>query len=241
MIVTVLVAVISALIVLSVQLAQAREKAVRALGAEAEPVAAPAVAGPPSPGATATTRLPDLAWTERTAAAAGIPARALRAYAAAALTLAAEHPECGIGWNTLAGIGAIESGHGSHGGAVLREDGYPDPAIVGIRLDGTRSAVVVDTDGGAWDGDTEFDRAVGPLQFIPETWSRWGADADGDGRADPNQIDDAALGAARYLCAGGEMASVDGWRAAIFRYNNLTEYVDDVARTANAYALRAGG
>lgn len=183
----------------------------------------------------------DPVWTERTAAEVGVPARALSAYASAALTLAAEQPACGIGWNTLAGIGAIESGHGSHAGSVLRADGYPDPAIRGIALDGTESAVIRDTDGGRWDGDTTWDRAVGPLQFIPETWERWGADANGDGSADPNQIDDAALAAGRYLCAGGEMSSVGGWRAAIFRYNNLESYVNDVAAAAQTYASRVGG
>lgn len=237
--------VIGALIVVSVQFAAAREESLRAYRELAEPpapVPAPAVAPPPPSAAAAAAAppsrviAPDPAWVERTAAAAGIPARALRAYAAAALTLSSEDPGCGIGWNTLAGIGAIESAHGSHGGSVLRDDGYPDPAIRGIPLDGTSSAVIRDTDGGAWDGDTVWDRAVGPMQFIPTTWEQWGADADGDGRADPNQIDDAALTAGRYLCAGGEMTSVDGWRRAIFSYNNLEQYVDDVAATANRYA-----
>jgi membrane-bound lytic murein transglycosylase B len=198
------------------------------------PADAPSTAGPA--GASA-----DPAWTERTAAATGIPARALRAYAAAALTVAAEQPACGLSWNTLAGIGAIETRHGSHGGAVLRDDGYPDPAIRGIPLDGTRSAVIRDTDGGRWDGDTVWDRAVGPMQFIPDTWERWGADGNGDGRADPNQIDDAALAAGRYLCADGEMTSVEGWRSAILSYNRLEEYVDDVAGMADGYAARAAG
>jgi membrane-bound lytic murein transglycosylase B len=98
-----------------------------------------------------------------------------------------------------------------------------------------------DTDGGRWDGDAVWDRAVGPMQFIPETWERWGADVDGNGSADPNQIDDAALAAARYLCAAGEMTSVDGWRRAIFSYNNLESYVNDVAATANVYASLATG
>jgi membrane-bound lytic murein transglycosylase B len=205
----------------------------------APPVQPPAPASPEqSAGAVGGIRA-DPAWTERTAASTDIPARALQAYATAALVVGAEQPECGIGWNTLAGIGAIESGHGSHGGAVLQENGYPDPPIRGIPLDGTQSAMIRDTDGGRWDGDTEWDRAVGPMQFIPDTWERWGADANGDGIADPNQIDDAALAAARYLCHGGEMTSVDGWRTAIFSYNNLEVYVNDVASMANVYADRA--
>jgi len=184
---------------------------------------------------------PDPAWTGAVAARIGIPERALRAYAHASLTLRVEQPDCGLGWNTLAGLGAIESAHGTHDGGVLRADGYPDPPIRGIPLDGSASAAVSDTDGGRFDGDTVWDRAVGPLQFIPSTWQRWGADANGDGVADPNQIDDAALAAARYLCASGEMASPEGWRRAVFSYNHLDSYVDDVAATANAYAARAVG
>lgn len=180
-------------------------------------------------------------WTARTAAATGIPERALRAYASSALTVQSEQPACGLGWNTLAGIGAIESAHGTHSGGGLDAAGYPQPAIRGIPLDGSASAAIADTDGGEWDGDAVWDRAVGPLQFIPATWQRWGADGNGDGRADPNQIDDAALAAGRYLCAAGEMTSAAGWRRAIFSYNHLDSYVDDVAAAANASAARAAG
>ncbi|WP_295786910.1 lytic transglycosylase domain-containing protein [uncultured Microbacterium sp.] len=183
----------------------------------------------------------DPTWTSTIAGRTGIPDRALRAYATAALTVQREQPGCGIGWNTLAGLGAIESAHGTHSGGSLRADGYPDPPIRGIALDGSASAAIADTDAGVFDGDAVWDRAVGPLQFIPATWQRWGADANGDGAADPNQIDDAALGAARYLCAAGEMTSPAGWRRAVFSYNHLDSYVDDVAATANAYAARAAG
>ncbi|MFJ4037129.1 lytic transglycosylase domain-containing protein [Microbacterium sp. NPDC090007] len=183
----------------------------------------------------------DPTWTSTVAGRTGIPDRALRAYATAALTVQREQPGCGIGWNTLAGLGAIESAHGTHSGGSLGADGYPDPPIRGIALDGSASAAIADTDGGVLDGDAVWDRAVGPLQFIPATWQRWRADANGDGEADPNQIDDAALGAARYLCAAGEMTSPAGWRRAVFSYNHLDSYVDDVAATANVYAARAAG
>lgn len=182
----------------------------------------------------------DAGWTSAMSARTGIPVRALRAYASAALTLQVEQPGCGLGWNTLAGLGEIESAHGSHGGGVLRADGYPDPPIRGIALDGSASAAIPDTDGGRFDGDAVWDRAVGPLQFIPSTWEQWGVDANGDGMADPNQIDDAALTAARYLCAAGEMTSPAGWRRAVFSYNHLDSYVDDVAAAANSFAHLAG-
>ncbi|WP_447407116.1 lytic murein transglycosylase, partial [Clostridium perfringens] len=84
-------------------------------------------------------------------------------------------------------------------------------AIRGPALDGDGVAAIADTDGGRWDGDTLWDRAVGPMQFIPDTWSRWGADGNGDGAADPNQIDDAALATARYLCGASAMTDAAGW------------------------------
>jgi membrane-bound lytic murein transglycosylase B len=193
------------------------------------------------PEAEASALAPDPSWVASTSRATGIPARALQAYAAAALMIDREQPGCGVGWNTLAGIGSVETAHGTHGGAVLGANGYPDPPIRGIPLDGTSTARIPDSDGGRWDGDTEWDRAVGPMQFIPQTWEQWGADANGDGIADPNSIDDAALAAARYLCAEGTVASVDGWRSAVFRYNNLDTYVNEVAARADRFALSAAG
>lgn len=172
-------------------------------------------------------------WLERTAAKTGIPVRALAAYASASLTLDTEQPGCGLGWNTLAAIGDSESGHGSHGGALLAATGYSTPRILGPRLP------LADTDNGTWDGDTVNDRAVGPMQFIPSTWATWGADGNGDGTADPNQIDDAALAAARYLCHSGSVTTAASWRAAVYSYNHLDSYVDRIAETANTYAASA--
>ena len=133
----------------------------------------------------------------------GIPEVALAAYMQAADAQAAEDPACGIRWTLLAAIGRVESNHGRFGGAELRDDGYGTRPIRGIPLDGRANvAFIGDTDGGELDGDTTYDRAVGPMQFIPSTWAGSGADGNGDGRKDPNNIFDAARGAARYLCAG---------------------------------------
>ncbi|MFJ6678439.1 lytic transglycosylase domain-containing protein [Microbacterium sp. NPDC091382] len=180
--------------------------------------------------------LVDGAWATRVADATGIPRRAVIAYAAADLTVAHEQPSCAIAWNTLAGIGSVESRHGFYGGARLGEDGLVSPRILGPRLTGDGVAAIDDTDGGDLDGDDQWDRAVGPLQFIPETWRRWGADGNADGVRDPNQIDDAALAAARYLCRRGPMVTETAWRDAVFTYNPLTRYIDDVATRANQYA-----
>jgi membrane-bound lytic murein transglycosylase B len=182
----------------------------------------------------------DPEWIVRIAAATGIPERALSAYARSHVDIAGEEPECGLDWATIAAIGSIESGHGSYGGAVLDEHGRAQPAIIGRALDGNGVATIRDTDDGVLDGDVTWDRAVGPMQFIPSTWAKWGSDANGDGAADPHQIDDAARATARYLCASGPMTSPEGWRAAVFSYNHDNDYVDKVARVANEYAASAG-
>ena len=181
----------------------------------------------------------DPQWTSFMSAATGIPERALAAYAFAHVSIAEEQPECGLAWTTVAAIGEIESKHGSHGDTVLDENGHAQPAIIGRALDGDGVAKIEDTDDGVLDGDETWDRAVGPMQFIPSTWEKWASDGNGDDVADPNQIDDAALATARYLCASGPMNTAEGWRAAVFSYNHDNDYVDKVARVANEYGASA--
>jgi membrane-bound lytic murein transglycosylase B len=182
------------------------------------------------------------AWVTRIAGATGIPARALQAYAQADLRLGAERPGCHLNWTTLAGIGSVESNHGRHGGASVTQDGRAIPPIFGPPLDGSAgNKAIKDTDGGALDGDRVWDRAVGPLQFIPSTWAHWGVRASGDGAApDPQNIDDAALAAARYLCAGGrDLTTGTGWWQAVLSYNNTTEYGQLVYGAAQRYSQAA--
>ena len=134
---------------------------------------------------------------------------------------------CNVTVFHLAAIGQVESG--SIGGRDVTKDKLVSPAIYGPLLDGGPFAVIRDTDGGAIDGDGSFDRAVGPLQFIPGTWEWAGADGDGDGRRDPQNVYDAALGTAIYLCRGGRDLSDSGdLRAAILSYNGSTEYLESV-------------
>lgn len=178
-------------------------------------------------------------WAAPLSDALAISPTALEAYGYAAAVMAATKPDCGIGWTTLAGIAAVESKHGTYRGSSVGEDGQVRPPIRGIPLDGSPGvAEIPDTDGGAMDGDATHDRAMGPLQFIPETWARWGVDANGDGVVDPDNIDDAALTAARYLCArGGDLTTADGWTAALMAYNLSGEYLRDVRDRAAAYSV----
>lgn len=166
-------------------------------------------------------------WTISGLASHDLPAAALAAYKAAAATLAQTDPSCQIPWTLLAGIGRVESDHGRYAGSVLASDGVSRPAIIGVALNGRGPvAAISDTDDGRLDGDTVWDRAVGPMQFIPSTWSWAGRDGDGDGKADPNDIDDTALAAAAYLCSGTGSLLDDGTaKAAIFRYNPSDYYV----------------
>ncbi|MEV0299335.1 lytic murein transglycosylase [Nocardia sp. NPDC050710] len=169
----------------------------------------------------------------------GIESVALEAYGYAAAVMGRSKPGCGIGWTTIAGIASVESKHGTHGRSDLDADGTVRPPIIGIALDGAPGvALIRDTDGGKLDGDPVYDRAVGPLQFIPETWKRWGVDANGDGVADPQNIDDAALTAARYLCAsGGDLTSERGWQRALLTYNQSNSYLLTVRDRAAAYSV----
>jgi len=183
-------------------------------------------------------------WAQPLSRETGIPAAAIRAYGNAELIAREAWPSCHLRWNTLAGIGWVESRHGTYSGSYfnrshINEEGFAEPKIIGIPLDGSPGfAAIPDTDGGLLDGDTEWDRAVGPMQFIPESWKRYGRDANGDGVADPHQIDDAALGAAHLLCTnGGDLSTPEGWSGAVYAYNRSEEYLINVRDAAASYAL----
>ncbi|WP_314248961.1 lytic transglycosylase domain-containing protein [Streptomyces kutzneri] len=159
--------------------------------------------------------------------AQGIPASVLAAYLRAEKTVGRSDPGCGLRWQLLAAIGKVESGQ-ARGGQVDTAGTTLRP-ILGPVLDGNGFANISDTDGGAYDGDSRYDRAVGPMQFIPSTWAAWGQDADGDGRRNPNNVHDAALAAARYLCAGSRDLRVDAdLDRAVLSYNRSTEYLRTV-------------
>jgi membrane-bound lytic murein transglycosylase B len=161
------------------------------------------------------------------------------AYRQAAAALAKRAPQCRVPWTAIAAIGKIETNHGRYRGSQFALNGDVYPRILGIPLDGTRSALIRDTDAGLMDTDLEFDRAVGPMQFIPSTWIRINEDGNGDRVSDPNNVYDAALGTAAYLCRAvpsGGLDTDDGLRPAFFSYNHSDAYVAKVLAWHHTYA-----
>ena len=197
---------------------------------------------------------------EEFVAGTDLPLVALNAYVRASRSLAVEDPGCGIHWSQLAGIGRIESLHGYFGDSTLDINGQTTDPIRGLALDGrvlsgggsnvpdatgrtqttstvSRLALIRDTDNGVLDGDTEFDRAVGPMQFIPTTWRLYDdSDGNGDATVDPQNVYDATLAAARYLCdAPGSMLTAEGEQRAYFAYNHDFAYSRNVTVAGRRY------
>ncbi|QKV97305.1 C40 family peptidase [Streptomyces sp. NA02950] len=170
---------------------------------------------------------------------ADIPARMFAAYVAGAENVRAYRPRCrGMTWPVLAGIAKIESGHAS--GRTVSANGDVRPRILGPKLDGSgaggNTTAVRDTDHGRWDGDADFERAVGPFQFLPSTFRSVGKDGNKDRKKDPNNADDAALSAAVYLCGKGrDLTQLRQLKAAIRSYNHSDAYVSDVMGWISRY------
>lgn len=184
--------------------------------------------------AAATISAPPPAFVVNSPGALGIPGIALKAYRNAERMMAAAYPTCGISWNLLAGIGRIESGHVNGGATDAR--GTAVRPIYGPALDGTLAGneVIV---AAAQSGRVTYARAMGPMQFLPGTWARYASDGDGDGKAEVQNVFDATLAAARYLCSGGlNLRDQSQVMTAILRYNNSVAYARNVLGWAAAYA-----
>jgi membrane-bound lytic murein transglycosylase B len=184
--------------------------------------------------AAATISAPPPSVVVNSPGALGIPTIALSAYRNAERIMAASDPGCGVSWNLLAGIGRIESMHANGGATDAR--GTAVPPIFGPALDGTLpgNAIIVQ---GTIAGRVVYARAMGPMQFLPGTWARFASDGKGDGVADPQNVFDSTLAAARYLCSGGlNLRDPSQVMAAILRYNNLMPYAENVLGWAAAYA-----
>ena len=168
-----------------------------------------------------------------------IPAVAYDAYRTASSAAPSVTGSCSVDWTIVGGIAQVESRHGLLDGEhVVTPDGDVVPPIRGRPLDGTRGTqTIVDTDGGELDGDDEWDRAMGPLQFIPTTWGELGRDGNGDGVADPDNLYDASLTAVAHLCLRepGDYADRGQLRRALIAYNASGRYADDVLDWIDRY------
>jgi hypothetical protein len=109
----------------------------------------------------------------------------------------------GLDWAILAGIGKVECDHGRD----------VDPSC-------------------AREGSSNAAGAGGPMQFVAATWSTYGVDGDGDGKADRWDPADAIWGAANYLAHAGAPAD---YRRAIYAYNHAGWYVERVEQWASRY------
>jgi membrane-bound lytic murein transglycosylase B len=195
-----------------------------------------AVARPPASLhiAAATKSAAPPATVVNSSSALGIPSMALAAYRNAEQMMATSDPNCGISWNLLAGIGRIESRHANGGATDVR--GTAVRPIYGPALDGTLpgNEVIVQS---SVAGGVTYARAMGPMQFLPGTWARYASDGDRDGVADPQNLYDSTLAAARYLCSGGlNLRDQSQVMSAILRYNNSIPYARNVLGWASAYA-----
>ncbi|MFJ3230389.1 lytic murein transglycosylase [Streptomyces sp. NPDC086787] len=160
-------------------------------------------------------------------AEAGIPATVLDAYRRAADNLREAKPGCNLPWQLLAAIGKVESGQ-ARGGSVDANGTTLSP-ILGPQLDGNGFALIPDTDHGQYDGNSAYDQAVGPMQFIPSTWKWAGRDGNGDGVEDPNNVYDAALAAGHYLCRNSwDLSDQKDRNRAILSYNDSQDYLHTV-------------
>ena len=161
-----------------------------------------------------------------------IPVVAYDAYRSASQAAPSIAESCQVHWAVVAGIAQVESRHGQiDPDHRLAADGEVEPPIRGRALDGTRGTqTIADTDDGELDGDATWDRAMGPLQFIPTTWRELGRDGNGDGTADPDNLFDASLTAVAHLCLRepGDYEDRGELRRALIAYNASGRYADDV-------------
>ncbi|NUS44394.1 MAG: murein transglycosylase [Mycobacteriaceae bacterium] len=155
----------------------------------------------------------------------GIPPIAVEAYKSAERRLDAEQPGCGMNWELLAGIGRVESHHANDGD--VDSTGTAQHSIYGPSLDGSLAGNEVISDGAGG-----YQRAMGPMQFMPGTWQRYAKPG-----SNPQNLFDAAYTAGRYLCAGGlDMRELPQRTRAILRYNNSMAYVANVMAWSLGYA-----
>ncbi|UMG91605.1 hypothetical protein [Nocardioides sp. TF02-7] len=167
---------------------------------------------------------------------ADIPSAATAAYQRAESVMAEADSACQLRWTLVAAVGQVVSDHGRRGDGTITDKGVVRPALVGPAVRNQAGRRLSDTDAGKYDGDERHDRAVGPMQLAPTTWSSVGVDGDGDGRRDPQDLDDAALAVAVLICAGDhDLRETDQLREAVERVNDDASFVDTVLAVYDTY------
>lgn len=185
---------------------------------------------------------------QETLAGVDLQAVALDAYLLGQQAAAAKDG-CDVRWTTFAAIGHSESRHGTLHNATVNAWGDPSRTLLGPLLDGGEStraadsseqntgngfAVVRDSDRGQFDGNARWDRAIGPMQFLPSTWMVWSADGNGDGWENPQNMYDAVAGAANLLCGLIEERGYDPHNY-LLGYNGSGSYVRKVLADAAVF------
>lgn len=156
-----------------------------------------------------------------------IPPIVLDSYRRAEAVVGHREPGCHLSWPMLAGIGTVESGNAEN--ADVHSDGTVSRPIFGPVLNGMNGTAAIPTEG-VTDHNARWARAEGPMQFLPSTWEKWGADGN------PQNVYDASLAAGRYLCAGGRDLNTDaGLTDAILSYNDSPQYLNIVLQWIRAY------
>lgn len=148
---------------------------------------------------------------------------------------AAEGSRCAISPDLLHAVGAAASSNGLGTGSGYDRSATSQPPIFGATGNGEVAglALLVDTDDGVIDSDADFDRPVGPFQFLPSSWERYGYDANQDGIADPQNLWDASASAANFLCEMGAGSGADE-RKAILRYAGSRQLTDRIIELYSA-------
>ena len=192
------------------------------------------------PGRTSEQLLP---WAKSLSEKTGIPEQSLIAYGNAEVIARQSRPSCNLAWNTLAGLGFVETRHGTYdgkrfGAAEIDAKGNTTPPIFECTAQWQGVCHCAGYGQGEDGRRQEIRSRYGALQFIPESWERYGVDADGNDNADPQNIDDAAASAVRLLCDfERDLATPEGWTKAVRSYNMSNEYVRNVRDAAANYAV----
>jgi len=165
-------------------------------------------AGCPSPASSKSSSQP----VATTAAHNSIPASYLALFQRAG-------QQYGVPWVILAGIGEVESddGRSNLAGVHSGQNGFGAAGPMQIGIGGAA--------GNTWGG--------APIHPASEVVSGVATDEDGDGMANVYDPADAIAGAAKYLVGHGVQSNPS---AAVFAYNHLQSYVQDVLNWAGIYS-----